>query len=69
MRASTIFPAVVLVARIRAQTDEFEAPNFNITRALAANGINASTLPELHLGGCAVAVSVYLLQEVTITHD
>jgi hypothetical protein len=76
MRASTIFPAVALVAGICAQTGEFEAPDFNITEALTANGINVSALSELApflertpLSGCAVAVSVYLLQEISVVNN
>jgi hypothetical protein len=67
MRVSTFFPAFALVARIHAQTGEFEAPDFNITEALIANGINVSTLPELAplvertlFSGCSVAASIYL---------
>jgi hypothetical protein len=66
MKASTVFPAIGLVAGIRAQTGEFEAPDFNITEALATNGINVSALPQLAplaerspLSGCSIAVSVY----------
>jgi hypothetical protein len=64
MRVSTFFPAFALVARIHAQTGEFETPDFNITEALIANGINVSALPELAplvertlLSGCSIAVS------------
>jgi hypothetical protein len=65
MKTSTLFPIVALVAGICAQTGEFEAPDFNITEALATNGINVSALPQLAslverspLSGCSVAVSV-----------
>jgi hypothetical protein len=66
MRASTVFPAVALVVGIHAQTGEFEAPDFNITEALATNGINVSALPQLApfaerspLSGCSIAVSLH----------
>jgi hypothetical protein len=65
MKTPTLFPIVALVAGIRAQTGEFEAADFNITEALATNGINVSALPQLAplverspLSGCLVAVSV-----------
>jgi hypothetical protein len=64
MRPSTIVPAIALAARVRAQTDEFEAPDFNVTEALLANGVNVSALPELAplverstFSGCSIAVS------------
>lgn len=64
MRTSTILPAIAFAAGIRAQTGEFEAPDFNITEALIANGINVSALPQLapfiersSLSGCSIAVS------------
>ena len=64
MMAVTIVPAVALAAGVRAQTGECEAPDFNVTEALIANGINVSALPELGplverstFNGCSIAVS------------
>jgi hypothetical protein len=64
MRTFTVLPAIAFVAGIRAQTGEFEAPDFNVTEALIANGINVTALPELaplversSLSGCSIAVS------------
>ena len=66
MRASSFLSSFGFAATVvYAQTDEFEAPDFNITEALIANGINVSALPELAplidrspLGGCSIAVSL-----------
>ncbi|KAH3950843.1 hypothetical protein HBI25_174980 [Parastagonospora nodorum] len=62
MRPFTIVPAIALAAGVRAQTDEFEAPDFNVTEALLANGVNISALPELAplverstFSGCSIA--------------
>ena len=65
MRISTVVPVLAWdwVAGASAQTGEFEAPDFNITEALLANGVNVSALPELAplvertlSSGCAIAV-------------
>jgi hypothetical protein len=62
--ATTFFSAVAFAAGVSAQTGEFEAPDFNITEALIANGINVSAIPELAplaerslFSGCSIAVS------------
>jgi hypothetical protein len=67
MKASTFLSAICLGAGVYAKTDEFEAPDFNITDALLANGINVSALPELAplvertlTSGCSIAVRTHL---------
>ena len=65
MKASSFLSSLGFAATVvYAQTGEFEAPDFNITQALIANGINVLALPELaplidrsSLGGCSIAVS------------
>jgi hypothetical protein len=72
MRASTFSFAIALGAGVYAQSGEFEAPDFNITEALLANGINVSALPELAplvertlTSGCSIAVSIYFTEYVS----
>ncbi|CAN9126979.1 unnamed protein product [Alternaria alternata] len=50
------------VAFVSAQTGVFEPANFNVTKALIANGVNVSAIPQLSglvertsLGGCSIA--------------
>ena len=61
--SSTVVPVLACVAGVSAQTGEFEAPSFNITEGLLANGVNLSALPELAplvertlSSGCSIAV-------------
>lgn len=65
--SATIAPVLACgVAGVNAQTGEFEVPDFNVTEALLANGINVSALPELAplvertlASGCSIAVGVF----------
>ncbi|KAF2023676.1 FAD-binding domain-containing protein [Setomelanomma holmii] len=61
MKAS-ILSAIAFATTTQAQAGVFEAPEFNITESLLANGINASALPELAplverslYDGCSIA--------------
>ncbi|KAH8731845.1 hypothetical protein GQ44DRAFT_670461 [Phaeosphaeriaceae sp. PMI808] len=84
MKATSVYSVLSLGAGGYAQSGQFEAPDFNITQALMANGINISALPELAplaerslLSGCAIACNslklIYgdskLLPEGTSTYD
>lgn len=65
MRAAPTFvSAVAFAAGVSAQAGQFEVPDFNITEALIANGINVSAIPELAplierslFSGCSITVS------------
>lgn len=70
MKASSFLSVLGLGTAVYAQTSEFETPDFNITEALIANGINVSALPELAplverslLSGCSIAVSLHLSRD------
>ena len=59
-----IFQLSALAAFVSAQTGIFEPADFNVTRALIANGVNVSAIPELAalterslLSECSIAVS------------
>jgi hypothetical protein len=65
MKATSFLQLGALVAAVSAQTDVFEPADFNVTKALIANGVNVSAIPELAkltertlLSGCSVAVSL-----------
>ncbi|CAI9628457.1 unnamed protein product [Alternaria burnsii] len=75
---------VAFVAFVSAQTGVFEPADFNVTKALIANGINVSAIPQLSglvertsLSSCSIACSslklIYgsekLLSEQTPTYD
>jgi hypothetical protein len=59
------------VAFVSAQTGVFEPVDFNVTKALIANGVNVSAIPQLSglvertsLSGCSIAVR-HLLSSLT----
>lgn len=65
MKAHSLLPLAAIASHALAQ-DVFETANFNVTKALIANGIDVSALPGLAnpteerspLNPCTVAVSI-----------